>query len=56
MPDYKWFGIPRKGIEGKRGEGGIGFLVSELLVDDVVIIKGVSIVKLYGAELRLEVV
>ena len=39
VPGYKWFGKPREGIKGKRGEGGVGFLVSELLMEDVTIIK-----------------
>ena len=42
VPGYKWFGKPRKSIKGKRGEGGVGFLVSELLIDDVTIIKDVK--------------
>ena len=28
VPGYKWFGKLREGINGKRGEGGVGFLVS----------------------------
>ena len=42
VPGYKWFGKPREGIKGKRGEGGVGFLVSEFLIDDVTIIKNVK--------------
>ena len=42
VPGYKWFGKPREGIKGKRGEGGVGFLVSELLMEDVTIIKNVK--------------
>ena len=42
MPGYKWFGKPRESIKGKRGEGGVGFLVSEPLLDDVTIIKKVK--------------
>ena len=30
VPGYKWFGKPREGIKGKRGEGGVGFLVRRL--------------------------
>ena len=48
MPGYKWFGKPREGIKGKRGEGGVGFLVSEPLLDDVTIIKMLNVMKAYG--------
>ena len=41
-PGYKWFGKPREGIKGKRGEGWVGFLVSELLMEHVTIIKNVK--------------
>ena len=36
------FGKPRERIKGKRGEGGVGFLVSEPLLDDVTIMEGVG--------------
>ena len=39
VPGYKWFGKPRKGIKGKRGEGVVGFLANEPLIDDVPIVK-----------------
>ena len=41
VPGYEWFGRPRDGIKGKQGEGGVGFsvYVSELLIEDVTIIK-----------------
>ena len=39
---YKWFGKPGEGIKGKHGEGGVGFLVSELLLHDGTIIKYVK--------------
>ena len=39
VPGYKWFGKPREGIKLKRGEGGVGFLVSETLLDNGTIIK-----------------
>ena len=42
VPGYKWFGKPRESIKGKRGEGGVGFLVGEPLLDDVVIMKNVK--------------
>ena len=42
VPGNKWFGKPRESIQGKRGEGGVGFLVSEPLLDDVTIIKKVK--------------
>ena len=30
---YKWFGKPRKILKNARGEGGVGFLVCECLVE-----------------------
>ena len=42
VPGYKWVGRPRLGTKGKRGEGGVGFLVSEPLLDDATIIKNVK--------------
>ena len=48
MPGYKWFGKPRESIKDKRGEGGVGFLVSEPLLDDVAIIKTFNVLKPYG--------
>ena len=41
VPGYKWFGKPREGIKGKRGEGGVGFLAGDLLMEDVIIIINV---------------
>ena len=38
---YKWLGKPREGIKGKQGEGEVGFLVGELLKEDVTIIKNI---------------
>ena len=32
---YKWFGKPCKDQTNPRGEGGVGFLVRECLVDEV---------------------
>ena len=32
---YKWFGKPRKDQSNPRGEGGVGLLVRECLVDEV---------------------
>ena len=45
VPGYKLFGRSRKGSSSsssKWGEGGICFLASELLQDDVIIIKNVK--------------
>ena len=39
---YKWFGKPREGIKDKRGASGVGFVVSEHLMDEVTIIKDVK--------------
>ena len=39
VPGFKWFGKPRESNKGKRGEGGVGFLLSEPLLDDITIIK-----------------
>ena len=37
---YKWFGKPRAGVsKSKRGEGGVGFLVRDSVVNGVEIIK-----------------
>ena len=33
---------------GKRGEGGVGFLVSEPLFDDVAIMKSLNVIKPFG--------
>ena len=38
---YKWFGKPRGNQNSQRGEGGVGFLVRECLVDEVEFISGV---------------
>ena len=32
---YKWFGKPRNCQNSQRGEGGVGFLVWECVVDEV---------------------
>ena len=32
---YKWFGKPRSNQNSQRGEGGVGFLVRECLVNEV---------------------
>ena len=45
---YKWFGKPRESNKGKRGEGGVGFLISEPLLDDVTITKRLTVMKPYG--------
>ena len=38
---YKWFGRPRNNQTSLRGEGEVGFLVRESLVDEVeFVIKG----------------
>ena len=42
MPGYKWCGKPREGINCKRGEGGVGFLVCESLTDDITNVKEVK--------------
>ena len=42
VPGYKRFGKLRESIKGKRGEVGVGFLISEPLLDDVTIIKKVK--------------
>ena len=39
---YKWFGKPRKDQSNPRGEGGVGFLVKECLVDEVVFVSTVK--------------
>ena len=38
---YKWFGKPRGNQNSQRGEGGVGFLVRECLVDEVEFITDV---------------
>ena len=38
---YKWFGKPRNNQTSLRGEGGVGFLVRECLVDEVEFISQV---------------
>ena len=42
MPGYKWFGKPWEGIKGKRGEGGVVFLVREPLLDDVTVVNNIK--------------
>ena len=39
---YKWFGKPRSNQNSQRGEGGVGFLVRECLVDEVECITSVK--------------
>ena len=39
---YKWFGKPRSNQNSQRGEGGVGFLVRECLVDEVECIVSVN--------------
>ena len=39
---YKWFGKPRKDQSNPRGEGGVGFLVRECLVDEVEFVSTVK--------------
>ena len=39
---YKWFGKPRKDQSNPRGEGGVGFLVRECLVDEVEFVNTVK--------------
>ena len=41
---YKWFGKPRGNQSSQRGEGGVGFLVREFLVDEVEFISDVQCV------------
>ena len=48
VPGYRWFGKPRERIKEKRGECGVGFLVSEPLLDDVTIIKMLNVMNPYG--------
>ena len=38
---YKWFGKPRSVQNSQRGEGGVGFLVRECLIDEVECITSV---------------
>ena len=42
VDDYKWFGKPRKDQSNPRGEGGVGFLVRECLVDEVEFVSTVK--------------
>ena len=37
---YKWFGKPRNNQKSLRGEGGVGFLVRECLVDELLVRLG----------------
>ena len=53
VPGYKWFGKPRESIKGKRGEGGVGFLISEPLLDDVTIIKNVKCTETIWLRIRI---
>ena len=53
VPGYKWFGRPRENVKGKRGEGGVGFLVSEPLLDDVTIIKNVKCTETIWLRIRI---
>ena len=38
---YRWFGKPRENQSSLRGEGGVGFLVRECLVDEVEFVSNV---------------
>lgn len=38
---YKWFGKPRKDQNSQRGEGGVGFLIRDCLIDEVEFISNV---------------
>ena len=39
---YKWFGKPRSNQNSQRGEGGVGFLVRDCLVNEVEFITSVK--------------
>ena len=39
---YKWFGKPRDVQSSQRGEGGVGFLVRDCLVDEVEVVGEVK--------------
>ena len=39
---YKWFGKPRIDQNSRRGEGGVGFLVCECIVEEVEFIRDVK--------------
>ena len=39
---YKWFGKPHKDQSNPRGEGGVGFLIRECLVDEVEFVSTVK--------------
>ena len=40
---HKWFGKPRKDQSNPRGEGGVGYLVRECLVDEVEFVNTVKV-------------
>ena len=42
MPGYKYFGKPSSSVKGKKGLGGVDFLVNEPLIDDIPITKRVK--------------
>ena len=42
---YKWFGKPRDVQNSQRGEGGVGFLVRDCLVNEVEFVSEVKYVK-----------
>ena len=48
VPGYRWFGKPMESIKGKRKNVGVGFLISEPLLDDVTITKRLNVRKPYG--------
>ena len=53
---YKWFGKPRSNQNSQRGEGGVGFLVRDCLVNEVEFITSVKYeLKLVGFQRAFEV-
>ena len=48
VDEYRWFGKPRSDQKSPRGEGGVGFLIRECLVDEVEFIRMLSVLKVCG--------
>ena len=51
---YKWFGKPRIKLNSPRGDGGVGFLVSECLVNKVEFINTVKYEESVWMKIRSE--
>ena len=49
---YRWFGKPRENQSSRRGEGGVGFLVRECLVDEVEFVSKVRYEESVGMKVR----